>query len=495
MLLHKSVEFDSRVRREASALAAAGIDVTVLELANIPAGAGALDGFARRSVRPPAWLRRWLPFHLYRAAFLWWFVVGIVRARPDVVHAHDAAMLLPGIMGARLIGAKLVYDSHELATSVPYRERTWAAFVAGIERLVVPRCAAVITVSDGIAERLRGRYRLACMPTVVRNVSALHPGGRGGLRERMEIDAGTPLVLHQGAPAPARGCEILVEALAKVPGAHLAFLGDPEPGYAASLCELIATRGLQERVRLLPSVSLEDLLAHTAEADVGVTLLQDTCLNHRLALPNKLFEYIAAGVPVVAAELPETSRLVTRHGVGWCVAPNDSAALAGVLRVALYGPRDPELHERLIRAGEELCWERERTRLLELYARLGAHECSASGARPAPCRPQAPGERPVPAERSAPDHHQAVSTQQWHTRERPIQAPGTPSQRRGEGERAHGLDLHAQPLTQLPQPHHTSMAIGGGNAGLPDRHDPARGQHAPHLGKSARHILARAHGR
>ena len=72
---------------------------------------------------------------------------------------------------------------------------------------------------------------------------------------------------------------------------------------------------------LLPSVSLDDLLAHTAEADVGVTLLQDTCENHRLALPNKLFEYIAAEVPVVASALPEVQRLIDAYGIGWCVAP------------------------------------------------------------------------------------------------------------------------------------------------------------------------------
>ncbi len=383
MLLHKSVQFDSRVRREASALARAGHEVMVLELAEAgeagdrldghrPGGhrIPTLDGFERRSVLPPAWLRRRLPFHLYRLAFLWSFVVNIRRVRPEVVHAHDAAMLLPGILGARLTGARLVYDSHELATSVPYRERLWAAFVSAIERLVVPRCAAVITVSDGIAQRLRERYRLPRTPWVVRNVSALAPNGRPGLRASLGIAADTPLVLHQGAPAPARGCEVLVEAVNRMPGVHLAFLGDPEPGYAAGLRDLIARRGLKERVTLLPSVPLEDLLAHTAEANVGVTLLQDTCLNHRLALPNKLFEYIAAEVPVVAAALPETQRLVEGHGVGWCVAPEDPTAVAAALRVALRCPPDPQLRERLARAARELSWEHEQRRLLEPYRRL-----------------------------------------------------------------------------------------------------------------------------
>ena len=384
MLLHKSVEFDSRVRREASALARAGHHVTVLELASVASpedGARRgevawLDGFERRSCLPPAWLRRRLPFHLYRLAFLASFVWGVARLRPDAIHAHDAAMLLPGIVGAQLTGALLVYDSHELATSVPYRERAWAWFVAAIERLVVPRCAAVITVSDGIAARLRERYRLRSTPTVVRNVTALHAvrddssGRRGGLRARLGLAADTPLVLHQGAPAPDRGCELLLAAMRQLPGAHLAFLGDSEPGYGKDLRGAAHVLGVQDRVTLLPSVPLADLLSHTAEADVGVTLLQDTCENHRLALPNKLFEYIAAGVPVVASALPEIRELVESREIGWCVPPGDAAALAAALSLALSRRGDPELRRHLARAATELSWEREQLRLLALYERL-----------------------------------------------------------------------------------------------------------------------------
>ncbi len=96
-----------------------------------------------------------------------------------------------------LTGARLVYDSHELATSVPYRERAWAWFVSFIERLVVPRCAAVITVSDGIAERLRSRYGLRETPAVVRNVSALAPGGA-----RRAAGAARHLPRRAARPAP-----------------------------------------------------------------------------------------------------------------------------------------------------------------------------------------------------------------------------------------------------------------------------------------------------
>jgi glycosyltransferase involved in cell wall biosynthesis len=467
MLLHKSVEFDSRVRREASALAGAGHRVTVLELAQIGANTR-LDGFTRSSVLPPGWMRRHLPFHLYRIAFLVGFVRGVLREKPDVVHAHDAAMLLPGLLGARLAGARLVYDSHELATSVPYRERTWAWFVAAIERLVVPRCAATITVSDGIAERLRERYRLVSTPTVVRNVSELEPHGEGGLRRQLGIDAHTPLVLHQGAPAPARGCEVLIAAIGLLPSAHLVFLGDPEPGYALTLRALIREHGVQDRVTLLPSVPLEHLLAHTAEADVGVTLLQDTCENHRLALPNKLFEYIAAGVPVVASALPETRRLVEGYEVGWCVAPADHCALAQALRVALSHREDPVLRARLSTAARELCWAREHRRLIELYVRLADH----SRAR----------------------DDESVRAQRGHPHQVPIRSrPDTTSQRREQCDRT-DLELAGQRAAQLGDADQAGVSVGGGHARLPDRDRPAGSEHATRLLEGRPDVVGGTHG-
>jgi glycosyltransferase involved in cell wall biosynthesis len=364
MLLHKSVEYDSRVRREARTLVAAGHDVTVVELD--PGASGSMDGFTRVSASPPAWVRRALPFQLYRVVFLGSFLLRLLRLRPDVVHAHDAAMLLPGLLGARLGRARLVYDSHELATGVPYRDGRWAAFVRVIERIAVPRAAAVITVTDGIADRLQALYGLGRRPAVVRNVTELDPpaGPTGALRARLGLDS-EPLVLHQGAPAPDRGGEQLIAAMAELPDAHLVFLGSsPFSGYEDGLRAQAAAAALADRVHFLPSVPLDRLLEHTADADVGVSLLQDTCENHRLALPNKVFEYVAAGVPVVVSALPELTRLVEEHGIGWTVPAADPRALAERLRTALAEGGDAE---HLARAAEALSWAREQARLLELY--------------------------------------------------------------------------------------------------------------------------------
>jgi glycosyltransferase involved in cell wall biosynthesis len=373
MLLHKSVEHDARVRREASALQGAGHEVIVVDLPRSQGNAPG-EGYEVRSVRAGALLER-TPGSVRRPLSAARMAQVARRERPDAVHAHDAAMLVPGWIVARRSGARLVYDSHELATGVPYRSRGWSAVVRTIERLIVPRCDAVVTVSDGIAVRLQAAYALAERPTVVRNFPDLAPGGEASgegedLREALGVGS-NPLVLHNGAVAADRGCENLVRSISLLDGAHLLFLGAEGP-YADGLRTLAASLGLASRVHFHPPVPVRDLLSYSGEADVGVTLLEDTCENHRLALPNKAFEYVAAEVPVVASDLPELGSIVEEHGIGWTVDPADPASIAAGLRAALAARRDPGLHQRLVEAADRLSWANERGRLLDLYARLGS---------------------------------------------------------------------------------------------------------------------------
>jgi|GEM_PF-298537 len=375
MLLHKSVEHDSRVRREARALTAVGHEVTVLHLPRDRGQLdGALEGFEVRSVTPPPWVRERLPTVAYRAVFLLAFLRALRRLRPDAVHAHDAAMLLPGWLGARATGAALVYDSHEYAVGVPYRDRLWAMLVSALERLLVPRCDGVVTVSDGIADRLRARYRLAERPVVVRNLPdpAEEDGGfeAEDLRRALGLDASTPLVLHLGAVARDRGCETLTRAMAGLRDAHLLFLGADDAAFAARLREVARDAGVAERVHLRPSVPTGQIRAHARQGSVGVTLLEDTCENHRLALPNKLFEYLAAEIPVVASDLPEIRRTVGGLPGVTLVDPANPDAVAAGLRTALeHGPGGPS----------PFGWAEDAARLTELYGAVCPGEREEGG--------------------------------------------------------------------------------------------------------------------
>jgi hypothetical protein len=180
------------------------------------------------------------------------FLAAVVRLRPRVVHAHDAAVPLPGLLGARLTGASLVYDSHELASGVAYRRGLLARIVTTIERIGIRRAAAVITVSDSIADRLHSSYRLARRPVVLRNLCALRrpedADPPGGVRTMIGIDGTT------ARPAPGRS-----RPVARVPGAH------PGDGGGA---------GSSPRVPRDGGAGIPHMLAYTREADVGVTLFE-----------------------------------------------------------------------------------------------------------------------------------------------------------------------------------------------------------------------------
>jgi glycosyltransferase involved in cell wall biosynthesis len=364
MLLQRTSRFDNRVLREARALAAAGHRVTIVELAPGPrTGEPLADGVTRLSALPPPRLKRLIPFKLHRLISGFAIARAAARLRPDVVHAHDVAMLPSGWLAARRAGALLVYDTHEFALGVAYRTRGFALLVRIVERLFVPRADAVITVSDGIAARLASIYRLRRPPVVVRNTADVSGAVAGaGLRDELGLAPDTPLVLHQGAPARHRGCTTLLRAVERLDGVHLVFLGEGEPGFMAEL-----RAGANGRVHFVPARPPGQLLAATAEADVGVTLLEDVCENHRLALPNKVFEYVAAGVPVVASDLPELRSLVERYGIGELVDPSDPQSVADGIDAALARPRA----DALASAARELSWDLEQRRLRDLYAELG----------------------------------------------------------------------------------------------------------------------------
>ena len=371
MLLHKSVEHDGRVRREARALSEAGHRVEVVHLPPwLPGPALPEESF---SVTPATLPRsRRLPLKLHRLAEAVNMARLARRSRPDAVHAHDVAMLIPAWIAAKLSRARLVYDSHELATGVPYRSRPWALLVIAIERLLVPRCDLVVTVSGGIADQLAERYSLRARPVVIRNVCDLPPPGAAPATDlRRELGIGeTPLVLHQGAVAPHRGCETLVRATAELDDAHLLFLGAEGP-FANRLQRLAVDLGLDDRVHFRPPVPLVSLLSYTAQANVGVSLLEATCENHRLALPNKVFEYMAAGVPVVVSALPELERFLSEHPIGCTVDPRNPSAVARALhRVLIANGRAGRWPGRV----QPLRWNEEAAGLLSVYgiARISA---------------------------------------------------------------------------------------------------------------------------
>jgi glycosyltransferase involved in cell wall biosynthesis len=332
-----------------------------------------------------AWFSAYAWKHPHKIFKLFKFIevaVRMVRAarriRPDIIHANDLETLPIGCVLARLHRAKLVYDAHELWRDPGSRAGipTWLFNLAVMtERWLAPKADGVITVSESIAEDMRDHLRIP-LPTLVRNVpwprtaQVQGPNHPGPLRRNLGLGPDTPILLYQGFMAEGYGVPFLLEALPSIPPpAVMVCLGfGPLQGPLAQRAEAL---GISDRVYFHPAVPPEVLISYTADATIGVCPSQGTCTSYDYSLPNKLFEYVQAGLPIAASNLAEIGRLVRRYNLGETFDHSNSQAIAGTLNRMLANPRFLEAcREAAATAARELNWRQEERHLVELYQRL-----------------------------------------------------------------------------------------------------------------------------
>ncbi|HCR49222.1 MAG TPA: glycosyl transferase family 1 [Bacteroidetes bacterium] len=261
------------------------------------------------------------------------FSKEVVHVKADIYHASDLYVLPAMAKAAQNNKAKLVFDSRELYPYVAATsKRPWITlFWHMLSWRYIPQADVVFTVSKSIAERLTMFYDIP-EPAVLYNVPIFRPDvvANDALRRIANVSTDKVVILHQGNMQKSRGCGLLIQAMQEVENAVLVFLGNGPLRY--SLQNLVIGLGLDDKVRFLSPVPPDQLLEMTAGADFGVTLLEDTCLNHRFALPNKLFEYLMVGLPVMASKLPEIEKVVEGYQVGLTVDPEDHPALVATLQ-------------------------------------------------------------------------------------------------------------------------------------------------------------------
>ena len=296
------------------------------------------------------------------------------RTRPAIVHAHDLYTLPLGMLLARWCGARLVYDSHEMAVRQVLREPRTATWVKHVtEGRCIRRADLVITVSDGFARALRFLYKLPAKPLVIYNApprSRASPGARD-LRADIGLQRETPLIVHIGSISRKRGQVEVVDALAHLPRYHLALVGAIPASRIAEMQTQAAELGCDARLHVLPPVASDDVAAYCATADVAVVPRLPLSFQQRYSLPNKFFESVQAGLPIVAGDTPELRRLVERFELGLAVDCRSPAGLARAL-ARVYESRQMyrERVLRLIQTGGRYTWESESHRLLDAYNRM-----------------------------------------------------------------------------------------------------------------------------
>jgi glycogen(starch) synthase len=367
MLVTTDVAHDSRVLREAVVLADSGhavhivgkdvpdgwIPPTGVSVESVSGGSGLKPAgsrpVAKGSLRAAA---RWalLPRHRRRVWRTWSAAAraAVADRRFDVVHAHDFNVLQ---LAADLADRQV----HGRRTPV---ER---ALDKRAERRIVRRADAVLTVSDGIARNL-GRWRpeqgtdvAASDVVVVRNT---FPAREQSTVELPQRPVG---VVYAGRIGAARDLETLLAATASI-GLTTRLMGPVERGFLEWL------RPSSARVRIEPARPVDEVDDVLRTDGISVVTLTNTCENHRLALPNKLFHAVRAGVPVLAADLPEMRRLVTQYGLGQLYRPGDVGSMRAALERLIEDY--PQWCEQVAKAAGELSWEQDAMALSGVYDTL-----------------------------------------------------------------------------------------------------------------------------
>ncbi len=370
---------DVRVLREATALVEAGMDVSIVDIedGHTRPCEEDLDGIHLKHIVMPSWF---IP-----ARFKLWFLVKaarmfvhstlmLLKTPADVYHAHDDTALPACYIAARLRRKLLVFDAHELPLVDPgvTRWRLLHMLAVCFLRGMMARCAGIITVSLPIVRDLQQRYggRTA---TVVRNIPGYQaPISTDRLRHYLGLSPDTRIALYQGN-IDGRGLDSLILAARYMdPGIVIVMMGRATS--RSDLEALIAREGMGERVKIIPAVPYAELLSWTASADIGLVIFAPAygptiSRSIQMCLPNKLFEYLMAGLPVLASPLDAVADLIRTYDVG-CIVPSLEPEMIGRAISAMLADRDALARMRgsaLAATQHDLCWESESRRLIELY--------------------------------------------------------------------------------------------------------------------------------
>lgn len=371
---------DSRIVRQVSALREAGHRVSVVAPGREDDRLG--DAFVRLPDRVGGWVNRIrtalqhapanvLPSSAHR---LYWFdrrnrqtLARLRDLSPDCIHANDWITLPIAVRCKRERGCAVVYDSHELAVEENDERLIWRIvsknFVSAIERDGIGAADGVITVSDGIAGVYRELYGLPMLPTVVRNVPAY--------QKQAFRPAGRPLsVLFHGLLRPGRGIETLIESVALWrPDRRLTIRGFGSAAYEAVLRQRVVQLGIADRVDFAPAVPPGDVVASANEADIGIVCPPIVTRQYDFSLPNKFFEYIMAGLAICVTPGADMAAIVRGYELGRIFEDASPQAFARAIN-SLEPEAVDACKQNALAAAYELSWDREKERLLSVYASL-----------------------------------------------------------------------------------------------------------------------------
>jgi glycosyltransferase involved in cell wall biosynthesis len=300
-----------------------------------------------------------------------WLFFYLLFSKMDGIHSNDLDTLLPAFLVSKLRKKKLVYDTHEYFTGVPEllsrpRVRKFWRFIEGS---IFPKLKHIFTVNDSIADLYEQDY--GNRPSVMRNIPLRK---QAIYQPKTRAELGLPpekfiLILQGSGINVDRGAEEALLMMKHLTNCILIILGSGD--VLDVLKKMAHDEGISDKVMFFPRMPYDEMMHYTRVADLGLTLDKDTNINYRFSLPNKLFDYIHAEIPVLCSDLPEVKHIVKTYDIGIVALNHHPENLAKEVDALREDPhRIEQLRTNCTMARLKLSWENEVQALRRVYSEI-----------------------------------------------------------------------------------------------------------------------------
>lgn len=288
----------------------------------------------------------------------------LIMVKKTMLYANDLDTLLPNFLASKLSSCKLIYDTHEYFTEVPelISRPKVRSFWLGLEEFIFPKLKNVITVNQKIADLYSSTYKVPI--TVIKNISS--GGIVKGYSALKDLKKFQNIILYQGALNIGRGLELMIDTMPYLEKNTLILAGEGD--ITGRLKKRVDDLGLGERVLFLGRVVPEELRSITKIADLGISLEENMGLNYRYCLPNKVFDYIEAGIPMLVSNLPLLKELIQTYAIGEYVTKRDPKSLSIQIEGILKNKN--KFNKGICQAQVDFNWQNEKHKLIKFIENI-----------------------------------------------------------------------------------------------------------------------------
>ncbi|MGJ0302843.1 glycosyltransferase family 4 protein [Aliarcobacter cryaerophilus] len=294
--------------------------------------------------------------------------VTIFYRKKDItmVNIHTIALLPLGIFLKYLFKAKLVYDTHELETETNGSMGLRKKLAKFMEKTLIKNCDLIFVVSENIADWYANEYDIQ-RPVVVKNAPRLLDSKKNNhFRENLSIKDNSIIVLYQGGLSKGRGVDLLLECFKQRNDDKVVIVF---MGYGEIEEDIKIASKERNNIFFHPAVDPDIVLEYTSSADIGISFIENTCLSYYYCLPNKLFEYAMAGLPVIVSNMKEMRELVEKYDMGIIVEDDKVNSMNKAIDKIVQSDIK-QMKQNARRCAEENSWEVQEIKMIDEYKRV-----------------------------------------------------------------------------------------------------------------------------